>query len=384
MTTDDTYECQVLVVGSGIAGMSFLETFDSLCPDAKIILTSMTPLLKTARVTERQGRGIEHLDIQEITISDKLDQGQQQEEGCHLSCLNSNNFTFLLDKVMSIDSYAHVVTTKQRRTIRYQYLCVCSGGRPDLIKGDQDFILGIRDTLSVKTFSSRLRNSRKVIIVGNGGIATELVHELEDCHIIWVIKDKCISSTFFDAAAAKFLFESRLERQETHGHTEDKDSSLVCSDKESKSEEKQESDARYFDPTFVANSRRKGVLSRKYVVDETECQDGEGSALGPDWSFNTILKGSLKDKQLDIEYEAQVSEVLSKNAFLSKYANNGDYCSQVSDTDFPAVVRLSNGKVLTCDLVVSATGVIPNTQVFNDDKRFVISSQDGGILVSYS
>jgi small subunit ribosomal protein S18b len=386
MTTQETYECHVLVIGSGIAGMSFLETFESLCPDLKVIMTSMTPLMKIARVTKRQGRGIEHLDIQEVTIhetgNDKLDHGQENND---LQCLKSSNFTFLLDRVTSIDPDSHVVTTKKRRTIHYRYVCVCSGGRPDVIKGDNSFILGVRDTASVKTLSARLNNSRKVIIVGNGGIATELVHELLNCHIVWVIKDKNISSTFFDAAASKFFFDCRQGPNATQNE-QNKDTFHVCSDKESredKSDKKEKVD--YFDSTFVTKSRRKGVLSRKYVCDpETTETEGEGSALGPDWSFNTLLKGSLKDKQLDIEYETQISEVLSKSSFLAKYANiSADY-SRVSESDFPAVVLLSNGKVLTCDLVVSATGVIPNTQVFQDDSRFIISTQDGGVLVSYS
>ncbi len=42
-------------------------------------------------------------------------------------------------------------------------------------------------------------------MVGNGGIATELVYEIENCKLIWCIRDEHISHIFLDSLAAKFL-----------------------------------------------------------------------------------------------------------------------------------------------------------------------------------
>ena len=36
-------------------------------------------------------------------------------------------------------------------------------------------MLSIRDTESVKVFQQKLKGARRVVVVGNGGIATELV-----------------------------------------------------------------------------------------------------------------------------------------------------------------------------------------------------------------
>ena len=48
------------------------------------------------------------------------------------------------------------------------------------------------------------------MIVGNGGLATELVYEIENCKIIWAVKDKySCNHLFFDEMASKF-FETRL------------------------------------------------------------------------------------------------------------------------------------------------------------------------------
>jgi pyridine nucleotide-disulfide oxidoreductase domain-containing protein 1 len=49
--------------------------------------------------------------------------------------------------------------------------------------------------------------------VGNGGIATELAYEIENCKIIWVIKDKHISNVFFDEYAAKFFMNHVNEKK---------------------------------------------------------------------------------------------------------------------------------------------------------------------------
>ncbi len=88
-------------------------------------------------------------------------------------------------------------------------MCICTGSSPKLITTDNQYVLGIRDTETVCQFQKKLKNARQIVIVGNGGIATELVHEINDCKVIWTIKDKCISHVYFDAHAAQF-FEDRI------------------------------------------------------------------------------------------------------------------------------------------------------------------------------
>jgi hypothetical protein len=43
-----------------------------------------------------------------------------------------------------------------------------------LLEEGNSFVLGIRDTDSVKEFQEKLKTARRVVLVGNGGIATEL------------------------------------------------------------------------------------------------------------------------------------------------------------------------------------------------------------------
>ena len=89
--------------------------------------------------------------------------------------------------------------------VPYSKLCLCTGGTPKKIAENNPFVLGIRDTESVVEFQKRMVGAQRVVIVGNGGIATELVYEIEGCEVIWAIKDDAISSTFIDAGAAEFL-----------------------------------------------------------------------------------------------------------------------------------------------------------------------------------
>lgn len=71
--------------------------------------------------------------------------------------------------------------------------------------------MGIRDTETVTQFQNRLKQCQQIAVVGNGGIATELIYEIENCRIHWIVKDAYLSHVFFDAHSAKF-FETRLNQ----------------------------------------------------------------------------------------------------------------------------------------------------------------------------
>ena len=62
--------------------------------------------------------------------------------------------------------------------VRYEVLCICTGVKPKLI-AHHPLILGIRDFQSVRKLKIMLRKGKRVAIIGNGGIAMELVHEVK-------------------------------------------------------------------------------------------------------------------------------------------------------------------------------------------------------------
>ena len=51
----------------------------------------------------------------------------------------------------------------------------------------------------------KLESCRRVLITGNGGIAMELVHEIANCQVVWVVREGHMGNAFFDPDAAQFL-----------------------------------------------------------------------------------------------------------------------------------------------------------------------------------
>jgi hypothetical protein len=106
-------------------------------------------------------------------------------------------------------------TTPKSEHINYGQLCIASGGRPQLALRDHPHVIGIRDTQSVIALAARLSSARRVLIIGNGGIALELVHALHRSptlatrhnlqEIVWCVKDAFLGHTFLDRTASAFL-----------------------------------------------------------------------------------------------------------------------------------------------------------------------------------
>src|SRR5699024_635193 len=112
-------------------------------------------------------------------------------------------------KVIHLDSKNCQVKLEDGSVIKYSKLCICTGAKPKVIPTDDieanKYVKCIRDTETAKDLQSILSASKRILIVGNGGIATELVYEVSDCEIIWAIKDNNFGATFFDAAVSKFF-----------------------------------------------------------------------------------------------------------------------------------------------------------------------------------
>lgn len=53
-----------------------------------------------------------------------------------------------------------------------------------------------------------------------------------------------------------------------------------------------------------------------------------------------------------------------------------------SSTDWPLWAQLSNGRWVGCDLIVEATGVMPNSSMWKRDCAELELAEDGGILVN--
>lgn len=69
----------------------------------------------------------------------------------------------------------HYVTTTDGQVYKYKKLLISTGGTPRLIDNSNPHVIGIRDTHSVQYFKEKLADARRVAVIGNGGIALELV-----------------------------------------------------------------------------------------------------------------------------------------------------------------------------------------------------------------
>lgn len=317
-----------VIVGGGIAGVTCAEQLASQFPSEGIYLLTASPLVKTITNFKQVSKTLEEFNVEEQPSS------VLEEKYPNLKIVQS--------AVQLLQVKEHQLQTDNGQTFHYKKLCLCSGARPKLLTQDNPHVLGIRDTDSAQEFQKRLSKAKRIVVVGNGGIALELVYEVEGCEVIWAIKDKAIGNTFFDAGAAQFLIPS-LE-------AEKKDRSLACKR------------ARY---TTEKTGGQSGVLGEL------------GSALGPDWHEGIELRGAEKSSSgVHIEYECEVEKIYTQQEFLLSDLN-----TEKSELGmWPVYVQLTNGKTYGCDFIVSATGVVPNTDPFLHGNNFELAA-DHGLIV---
>ncbi|OCT87974.1 pyridine nucleotide-disulfide oxidoreductase domain-containing protein 1 [Xenopus laevis] len=327
-----------VVVGGGIAGVTCAEQLAAQFPSHKVYLITASPLIKAVTNLRQVSRALEEFDVEE--------QGGSELERLY------PNISVVQSPVTELRSQEQKVITEEGAEFLYNKLCLCAGARPKLIVGGNPYVLGIRDTDSVRDFQRRLTDARRVLIVGNGGIALELVYELEGCQVIWAIKDKAIGNTFFDAGAAEFLID-QLKAEK---------------------------------PLAPPTCKRT-----KYTTESPPGREGSsmGSALGPDWHEGLDLKAKgAYSHRVQIETQCEVERILLQEEFaqlnITALPFQGEETVEsdsASSSDWPVYVQLTNGKTYGCDFIVSATGVVPNMEPFIRGNQFDVA-EDGGVRVN--
>ncbi|XP_022073654.1 pyridine nucleotide-disulfide oxidoreductase domain-containing protein 1 isoform X1 [Acanthochromis polyacanthus] len=334
---------QFVIVGGGIAGVTCVEQLTSQIPSADVALITAGPHIKAVTNYKQVSKTLEEFDVEEKPSS-------VLEE-------KFPNLTVIHSAVKSVHTETHSVETTDGRVFGYEKLCICSGGRPKLLTQKNPYVLGIRDTDSAQEFQKRLCKAKRIVIVGNGGIALELVYEVEGCEVIWAVKDKAIGNTFFDAGAAQFLIPS-LEADKP-------EVAAPCKRTRYTTEEP----APGASQTFTADRSSRGHGSGP-----TE----PGSALGPDWHEGIALRGAQQvSRRVSVEYQCEVEKILTSEELLNSPQQT---LRPESVGSWPVYIQLTNGKTFGCDFIVSATGVVPNTEPFLHGNNFSVAD-DGGLQV---
>ncbi|ERL83828.1 pyridine nucleotide-disulfide oxidoreductase domain-containing protein 1-like [Dendroctonus ponderosae] len=304
-------EAVFVVVGGGIAGVSCAETLAFLQQEKSIILLSESSLIKTVTNLHAITKTLMGFDVKEAPSSTLQAKFQ--------------NITVVNGTLAEIQHKNSCIITQSGIIIKYQYLCLCIGAQPKLIPQSAEYpehIVGIRDTDSVELFLETLEKCKKLVVVGNGGIASELVFKIKNTEIHWVVKDNHISATFVDPGAAEFFQTALLKRPAT----------------------------------------QETVTKRmRYQEDKLH---KSGAALGPDWYQNLLISGANSPglhKQVSIHYQNEISSV-----------------SALEGSEHQLEVGLTNGEKISCDLIISATGVSPRKN-FKIDVQLELA--DEGIKV---
>lgn len=100
---------------------------------------------------------------------------------------------------------------------------------------------------------------------------------------------------------------------------------------------------------------------------------------GPaDLNDEIICLALCLQKGVHIEYSCEVSQLLTPSEFSQRSLADSSSSLQCG-TDWPVYLLLSNNKCFGADLIVSATGVIPNADTIEAPQLAV--APDGGILV---
>lgn len=321
--SSESLRAKFVVVGGGIAGVSCAESLAFLAPETRVILVTASSLIKAVTNVVPLGTTLMKFDVKEETTEALGDKHPSVK--------------VIRDTVVRVNAIDKRLETLNGEIIGYEKLCICTGARPRLISQNNENVVGIRDTESVETLSRKISQARRILVVGNGGIATELVHEIDGLEVIWVIKDKHISATFVDPGAAEF-FQDKLFKNEDKKTTNEK-----------------------------AETKRI-----KYTIIEGKTSKN-GPALGPDWHSKFAIKGanSSLPTKVTIEYECEVAKILEPS----------ETPKEIPPENWPVWAELTNGKVVGCDFIISATGVSPNSDLPGLEN--LVKAEDKGYSVDW-
>ena len=316
------YLSPIIIVGGGIAGVSCAESLSAQSIELPILLVSGSPLVKRAVNIRGASKLVLDFEIEELAIESIA----RENRGVRV----------LIGVVTRFLSEQNAITIDDTLSIRYSRLCICTGATPRVIGDEGSRVYGIRDTDSVELVQGKLRDSRRVVVVGNGGIAMELVYKMKGTEVVWVVRDSTIGSVFLDKGAAQFMLAEMAKI-----------------------------------PTGKERTKRG-----RYKTESRAGAGGKnirGCALGPDWTDELEIGDMFSQKNIQIEYKCEVESIQLQNE--NSITMTGGECGE-----WPVFVLLTNGKTIGCDMIVSATGVRPNATPFSADPRLRISTE-GGILV---
>ncbi|KRY14228.1 Pyridine nucleotide-disulfide oxidoreductase domain-containing protein 1, partial [Trichinella patagoniensis] len=342
------YSATFVVVGGGIAGVACVDELTTLISREKILLITSTEVVKKIVRWQQLGRVLRLLNFTSAPAPEVFS--------------DRPNVNVVQAYITKLDRNKKELTASDGATFKYKKLCIATGGIPKVMFENPNVVC-IRDTESVEDFQNRLSGARRIIVVGNGGIATEVVGEVTNIEVIWVVKHDTITATFIDAGAAEFFLPYIHNKSIFTGPN-----------------------AR---PTYSKETLKArvppvaGGVSSSGTSEEIDSKFNRGSALGPDWARDFCMEGSLhQGKRIHLEKQCSVKAVLTPEQRKELNLKDEVLPSDFAEIDsWPVYVQLTNDKVYGCDFIVSAIGVEPNTYPWVTPENDFKVADDGGLLI---
>ncbi|EFO85960.1 hypothetical protein CRE_01577 [Caenorhabditis remanei] len=326
-----------VVIGGGIAGVSCANEMLKLerAPELEVVLISSSSFVKSVENYRKVGQYGEKFDVSEADSSE---------------IFPDQRFKFINDTVINWDAQKKDIQLQNHEKLKYDKLCIATGSRPKLqneLSADPRFLF-LRDTQSAEQLKHQLGSARNVLIVGNGGIATELIYELKNVELTWLVRDSWICASFFPEDVEKFI-EKRLLNGRSDGKKHD------------------------------------GVQKHlRYSTSSVSHPGPSGPALGPDWC-STIDFGQISQKSTNrtvkILRNCVIGNIETSGELNIEYLdrNNGVNRQKCDTVDLFRIFQTKS--FLKPDLVIWAGGVTPNSEVWRKDESLKTTA-NGGISVN--
>lgn len=236
------------------------------------------------------------------------------------------------------------------QTVQYHSLCIATGALPKTIaKQPIKSVIQIRDTDTIEELQRRLFDAKRIVIVGDGGIALEVslyvvyfnqsclfqaAYELKNLEIYWTSKSAHVGTPFFDATLALAL-EERFKTGRLDGEL------------------------------------KREVVVDKYVIQTTSKSDENnkattGASLGPNWLAKLKQQPNQDQVFLYLMVVNVNTNVQERTLTIMRCLNIVNYhtekpASYTSDDEWNVYVEFDDNQIIGCNFVIEVLGVFPNS-----------------------
>lgn len=155
---------QHVVVGGGVAGVTCAREIARLNDHDTVVLVTKGNIVKNTEVVEAYSEYMEDVRL-------RLEKGREE------TFWGLKNVSCVDGVVVEMDVAEKRLLLESGEVLVYDTVCICSGASPKRVL-DSDEVMTLRDTDSIMSVGERLARCGSLMVVGNGGIALDLVYDL--------------------------------------------------------------------------------------------------------------------------------------------------------------------------------------------------------------